>query len=186
MAKEEKAKLRKEHEKAEHSKNSQEARLGQLVKQALVAVGAGAVLLVLALGSNFWLKTIQQGQLSATMGLNQYRLGSKALTYAVQSYAVTGEQKYYNNYMKELNEDKNRDKAIAILEQSDITQEEWNGLNEIAQMSQGLVPLEEEAMGYAAAGDTAKAQSYVFSQQYEDTVDKINKKTDEVIGQIQP
>ena len=58
--------------------------------------------------------------------LNQYRLGSKALTYAVQAYAVTGSEEYYNNYMKELNEDKNRDIAWAGLKKNDITQKEWD------------------------------------------------------------
>lgn len=42
------------------------------------------------------------------MYMNQYRLGSKTLTAAVQPYAVTGDKTYYNN-MKELHEDKNCD-----------------------------------------------------------------------------
>mgnify|MGYP006967174720 CR=1 FL=1 len=46
------------------------------------------------------------------MALNQYRLGSKALTYAVQSYAVAGTETYYDDYMAELNEHKNREKAL--------------------------------------------------------------------------
>lgn len=54
-------------------------------------------------------------QIESTMYLNQYRLGSKALTSAVQSYAVTGEQRYYDNYMNELNVEKNRDVAWAGL-----------------------------------------------------------------------
>lgn len=119
------------------------------------------------------------------MALNQYRLGSKTLTYSVQSYAVTGDQKYYDAYMKELNEDKNREKAIEILENRDITAKEWEGLNRIAEMSNGLVPLEEEAMEYAGKGDTQKAQSFVFSDEYESTVEQINKVTEEIIEQIQ-
>lgn len=175
------AKVKKEN----LGKNSQEAKLRMQVRQAFIAVGAGTVLLILSMVASFYLRTANEGQLSATMALNQYRLGSKTLTYAVQSYAVTGEKAYYDDYMRELNEDKNRDKALEILRQRDITDEEWAGLNKIAEMSDGLVPLEEEAMDYAAQGDTVKAQAAVFSQQYENTVKEINAVTDQVINQIQ-
>ena len=166
-------------------KNSQEAMLKKLVKQAFIAVILGAVLLVVSVGANFYLSQTQKAQLSATMALNQYRLGSKTLTYSVQSYAVTGEQSYYDAYMKELNEDKNRDKALEILKKEDITDDEWAKLNQIAGLSENLVPLEEDAMECAAAGDVETAQSYVFSETYEDTVEQINRMTDEVIEQIQ-
>ena len=166
-------------------KNSQEAKLKRLVKQAFIAVGVGVVLLIASVGANFLLSQTQKAQLNATMALNQYRLGSKALTYSVQSYAVTGEQTYYDSYMKELNEDKNRDKALEILRRQDITEEEWGKLDQIAKLSEGLVPLEEDAMASAATGDIQTAQSYVFSETYENTVAQINQLTDEVIEQIQ-
>lgn len=165
-------------------KNSQEAKLKQRVRRSFAAVGGGAVLLFLSVLSNIFLSVAQEGQLEATMALNQYRLGSKSLTYAVQSYAVTGEQKYYDNYMKELNQDKNRDKALAVLQERDITKEEWALMDQIAQLSNGLVPLEEEAMEYAAKGDTLTAQSYVFSSEYESTVDRINQITEEVVTHV--
>ena len=43
----------------------------------------------------------------------------------MQSYAVTGDEMYYDNYFKELNEDKNCAIALAGLEENDITEEEW-------------------------------------------------------------
>ena len=87
------------------------------------------------------------------MYLNQYRLGSKALTTAVQSYAVTGDRIYYEDYMRELNTDKNRDIAWAGLEANDIKDYEWEELRKIASLSDNLVPLEEEAMASVDAGD---------------------------------
>ena len=79
------------------------------------------VMLILFIGSNMYLSRINSQQLEATMYLNQYRLGSKTLTAAVQSYAVTGDQTYYDNYMKELNEDKNRDIAWEGLQKDGLT-----------------------------------------------------------------
>lgn len=166
-------------------KNSQEAQMRRQIKQTFIAVGVGIVTLLLFMIASYILSSTQGQQLTTTMALNQYRLGSKALTYAVKSYATTGEQKYYDSYMKELNEDKNRDKALEILRTIDISAEEWEELNHVSELSEGLVPLEEEAMEYAGKGDLQKAQSYVFSAEYEETTEEINAHTDEIITKIQ-
>ena len=92
-------------------KNSQSYQLKRIVKQSLIAVVVGAVLLVFSVGTNIWVGMVTDEELETTTFLNQYRLGSKTLTHAVQSYAATGEQQYYEEYMKELEEDKNRDIA---------------------------------------------------------------------------
>ena len=145
----------------------------------------GIVLLVFYSAINIWLSSVNAEQLESTMFLNQYRLGSKTLTSEVQSYAVTGKQEYYDNYMKELNEDKNRDKAIEGLKKNDITDEEWEELNHIAELSNGLVPLEEEAMEAVQAGDTTKAMELVFGDAYEEILVEINETTDSCISNIQ-
>lgn len=119
------------------------------------------------------------------MYLNQYRLGSKALTTAVQSYAVSGNKFYYDAYMQELKTDKNRDIAWTGLEANDIKDYEWDELREIAALSNNLVPLEEEAMAAVAAGDVASATEFVFGEEYSNTIQKINSLTDEVIDKIQ-
>ena len=124
-------------------------------------------------------------ELETTTYLNQYRIASKTLTYAVQAYAATGEQNYYDDYMKELNEDKNRDIAWAGLEKNHITKDEWQKMNQIAELSNGLVPLEEEAFALAGKGDTETAREHVFGKEYSDTVRQINSLTDEAIHQIQ-
>lgn len=74
------------------------------------------------------------------MYMNQYRLGSKTLTAAVQPYAVTGDKTYYNN-MKELHEDKNCDIAWESLQQDGLTDNEWEEINHIAEISEILVQI---------------------------------------------
>ncbi len=165
-------------------KNSQSARLKQLVRQALVAVVIGVVLLLGFIVFNIGMSRVYTAQINATVALNQYRIGSKTLTYNVQSYAVTGSEAYADAYRKELNEDKNREKAVETLKSCDITEEEWASLNEIASMSQNLVPLEEAAIEAVRNGDLESAVSYVFSSEYEETVTKINNQTDDTISRI--
>lgn len=165
-------------------KNSQSARLKQLVRQAFIAVGIGAVLLLGFILFNIGMSRVYTAQINATVALNQYRIGSKTLTYDVQSYAVTGNEAYADAYRKELNEDKSREKAIETLKSCEITEDEWASLNEIASMSQNLVPLEEAAMECVKSGDLEAAQAYVFSPEYEETVTRINKQTDDTISRI--
>ena len=164
---------------------SQSAMLQQNTRSTYRILIISIVMLILFIGSNMYLSRINSQQLEATMYLNQYRLGSKTLTAAVQSYAVTGDQTYYDNYMKELNEDKNRDIAWEGLQKDGLTDNEWALLNHIAEMSNGLVPLEEEAMDKAGSGDTQAAISYVFGEEYESTVQEITATTDNCINDIQ-
>ena len=164
---------------------SQSAMLQQNTRSTYQILIISIVMLILFIGSNMYLSRINSQQLEATMYLNQYRLGSKTLTAAVQSYAVTGDKTYYDNYMKELNEDKNRDIAWEGLQKDGLTDNEWALLNHIAEMSNGLVPLEEEAMDKAGSGDTQAAISYVFGEEYESTVQEITATTDNCINDIQ-
>mgnify|MGYP002702162119 FL=1 len=166
-------------------KNSQVARLRKIVKQTNFSLVLGIILLVLLFFASISYALVSNEQLESTMYLNQYRLGSKALTTAVQSYAVSGNTMYYDDYMRELNTDKNRDITLAGLEANDIKDYEWAELNEIAALSDNLVPLEEDAMAAVAAGDVTAATEYVFGKEYSDTIQKINSLTDDVITKIQ-
>ena len=164
---------------------SQSERLKQIVKETYSVVIVGVVLLVVFVVLSVMQNMVSAEQLESTMYLNQYRMGSKTLTSEVQSYAVTGDKTYYDNYMKELNTDKNRDIAWAELEKNDITSDEWAQLNAIAEMSNGLVPLEEEAMTLTGQGNLEEAMALVFGDTYESTIQKINSETDSCISAIQ-
>ena len=102
----------------------------------------------------------------------------------MQSYAVTGDITYYNAYMKELNEDKNRDIAWEGLKKCNLTDDEWSQLEHISGLSDGLVPLEEEAMQQVKNGNTQKATEAVFGNSYEQTVQEITTATDTSINNI--
>ena len=144
------------------NKNSQAYRLKNIVMKSKGMVIVGGIFLLLLFSIMIITNRISSEQLEDTMYLNQYRLGSKALTAAVQAYSVTGDQQYYDAYMKELNEDKNRDIAWAGLEENDIKAEVE--ASEIREMS---------------------AIDYVFGDQYGETIQQINAITDDAISTIQ-
>lgn len=179
-----KQKKQQENKKSAY-KNGQAAQLTKIVKDTYRVVGMGIILLGIFTIANIWLSVVNADQLESTMLLNQYRLGSKTLTSAVQSYTVTGDKAHYEAYFKELNEDKNRDIAWEGLKQNDITEEEWAQLEYIASLSDSLVPLEEDAMAYVQTGSLKTAMNLVFGEEYETTIQEINERTDSCIESIQ-
>ncbi|MCM1183627.1 MAG: methyl-accepting chemotaxis protein [Roseburia sp.] len=164
--------------------NSQVRRLQGIVRQTNISLLAGGILLVLLFIASAGYIRASQNQLEISLYLNQYRMGSKALTTAVRSYAVTGDVNYYDDYMRELTIDKNRDTALEGLQGDKLRSEEWQELTAIAEISNNLVPLEENAMEAVQAGDTAAAIEFVFGAEYKDAVEEINAMTDETISDI--
>ena len=164
---------------------SQKGQLEYIRKSNTIILIFGIILLLFSLGACLLANNFRTRQLDVKGALNQYRLGSKALTSAVQTYAETGDRLYYDQYMYELQTAQNREKAIAILEKVGLEDYEWAMLDEIAGLSNGLVPLEEAAMADVAAGNLEAAQGEVFGTVYCDTVELINSKTDEAIETIE-
>lgn len=172
-------------QKGRFGKNSQSARMRNIIIQSIIFMTLGGFCLILTIGASFKVSSVEEELTAAVTYTNQYRLGSKTLTYSVQSYAVTGQQKYYDAYMRELNEDKNRDTALAELKKLDIRDDEWAYLDQIAELSNGLVPLEESAFADVAVGDKQSAIADVFGDEYENTISQINALSDQVISEIQ-
>ena len=176
--------MKKSTTKKQKGGNSQSARLNQIVKRVGFIVITSIVLLLIFVGSNFLVSAMEAEQLENTMFLNQYRLGSKKLTSEVRAYAITSDQSHYDAYMKELNEDKNRDIAWDGLKKNRLSKDEWASLEHIADLSNGLVPLEEQSMEYAKAKETSNATTLVFGEAYETAIQEITAKTDETIDAI--
>lgn len=165
-------------------RNSQIAHLNKIVKDTKISLIAGVVFLVLLLISAVGFADAAQKQLDSTTYLNQYRLGSKALTSAVRCYAATGEQQYYDAYFQELDVDKNRDIALENLQACGLREDEWDNLETIVSLSNGLVPLEESALAAVASGDIQSAMAFVFGAEYAETVSQINDITEDTISEI--
>lgn len=165
--------------------NTHELHLKNIIKKSVTTLAIGGVLLIILIITNFYVSYMEDDRLETTRFLNQYRLGSKALTSSVQAYAVTGDRKYYDAYMKELNETKRRDVAWAGMEKNNVTEKEWEDMRYIANLSDTLVPLEEAAMDAVAAGNIEEAAAFVFGEQYERDVEIIDSKTNDVINEVQ-
>ena len=162
---------------------AQELKLISRVTYTIVIVS----IIVLALFAYFTYYSQKKSriQLENTMYLTQFCTGSENLTSAVQAYAVTADEKYYDEYMYELEVAKNRDIGLAGLTKNGLEDSEWEMINHISGLSNELVPLETAAMESARAGDIKAAMDYVFGDEYEDAVHVINNDTDVLIATVQ-
>lgn len=164
---------------------SQEARLKRLTKQATAAVIIGALLLTVSIRANTLTIFGYRDENTFNNAINQYRIASKTLTSSAQVYAVKADNQYYDTYMKELNDDKNREKALDQLRKINLTEDELSALEEISSMSDSVLSIEKKSLESVKKGDLISAQEAVFSDGYESTISETNKKIEELKEQVQ-
>ncbi len=129
--------------------------------------------------------TSAQNQLFLNNYAQQFIDASALLTEKVRAYAVTGNQTYYNEYMQEVNTDKNREKSVQAMEDIGITDDELAIITEMSNLSNELVPLETSAMEEVSVGNNASAISYVYGNDYSNTLSKIHALQDQLLENLQ-
>ncbi|RIW39081.1 methyl-accepting chemotaxis protein [Bacillus salacetis] len=146
-------------------------KISTLLKRTAVVVGA---LFVFLAWSIYSLDTsIEKQRAAADLEKRAAKLSielqdaSNYLTEQVRSYTQYGENEFYDNYWKEVNETKTREKVVAEFEKLHVPNELLKLIEEANQNSNTLVTLEEKAMDYVESGDLTLARSLVFGGQYE-------------------
>ncbi|MBR5578662.1 MAG: methyl-accepting chemotaxis protein [Lachnospiraceae bacterium] len=176
--------MSKENSKT-HKIKSQAEELKLITRTTYTIVITSIIVLALFAYFTVYSQRKSQIQLENTMYLTQFCTGSENLTSAVQAFAVTADERYYQEYMDELEVIKNRDIALEGLTRNGLEDSEWDMINNISNLSNELVPLETAAMESARAGDRQAAMDYVFGDEYEETIHIINNDTDVLINTVQ-
>ena len=162
----------------------QAARMKALVKETIIVVIVGVVLLITSMVSNFLMADDLRNQVDITKALEEYRIASKEFTVNAQSYVVTGDEHFYEAYMQETNVDKNREKAVATLKAT-INADEWAKFQEIQVIDDGMIPSEMGAFEAMKKGDEKAAKEYVFGDEYTDLVEQSDAMIAELIAEIE-
>lgn len=123
---------------------------------------------------NSQLNAASKERYDLTYNANRFMDGSAYLTNEVRAFAATGSQEHYDNYWNEINNLKNRDIGVAAMQEIGITKEEQDMIEEMSELSNSLVPLEEQAMENVQAGDSESAILYVYGEVYNESIAKIN------------
>jgi methyl-accepting chemotaxis protein len=120
------------------------------------------------------LTTANEQRFGLTYNANRFMNGSAYLTNEVRAFAATGQQEHYDNYWNEIDNLKNRDKGVAAMQEIGITPEEQKMIDDMSELSNTLVPLEDEAMKNVQAGNMQAALDYVYGTDYSSSIAQIN------------
>ena len=170
--------------------NKKKNRMGQadrmkaLVRETIVVVIVGVVLLITSMISNFLMANDLRNQVDITKALEEYRLASKEFTVDAQSYVVTGEEHFYEAYMQETNVDKHREKSVDTLKAT-INADEWAKFQEIQLIDDGMIPAEMGAFEAMKKGNQKAAEELVFGDAYTDAVEQSDAMIAELIDEIE-
>ena len=130
------------------------------------------------------LNTASAERFELTYNANRFMNGSAYLTNEVRAFAATGMQEHYDNYWNEINELQNREKGLGALQEIGITDQEQAMIDQMSSISNGLVPLEEEAMKEVQAGEREKAIEYVYGTEYSTSIAQINALKEEFLSAL--
>ena len=110
-----------------------------------------------------------------TSNANLFMSGSANLTNEVRAFAATCNEEHYDNYWNEVNTIQSRERGLAAMQEIGITDDEQDMIDEMSGISNDLIPLEEQAMQLAKAGNKEAAISYVYGEQYNSSIAQINQ-----------
>ena len=105
--------------------------------------------------------------------------GSGYLTDEIRRYVQFGDKVHVDNYWKEVNETKSRDKAIERLEELNAPKVELELIKKSKSISDNLIPIEESVMKAVEDNDFDRARKLVFGKEYDGYVKEIMGYVDE-------
>ena len=130
------------------------------------------------------LSNANEERFNLTYNANRFMNGSAYLTNEVRAFAATGMQEHYDNYWNEVNNLQNRDKGVAAMQEIGITSEEQKMIDDMYALSNQLVPLEDEAMKNVLEGKRTAAIEYVYGDEYNDSITKINALKEQFLADL--
>src|SRR5262245_20492067 len=120
-------------------------RTSQIITILIIVLSLVAVALAL-FARHYWI--VSQDAYEARRKMfgysDQLALGSDHLTNSVRAYAATGDKSYSEAFERELNVDRNRDKAVEGLQKLGLTEQENDLITQAKRNSDKLVVLEHQ------------------------------------------
>lgn len=139
---------------------------------------AALCLVILSLAAYSWesilLERANTNRYDLTYNANRFMNASAYLTDEVRAFAATGDQVHYDNYLNEVNTAKERELAVAAMQEIGITNSEQSIITDMSNLSNQLVPLEEEAIQNVLDGKRNSALDFVYGDEYNASVAKID------------
>lgn len=129
-------------------------------------------------------KRVNDSKHELVMMAYQLRDGSQYLTSEVRAYSANGNSMHYDNYWYEVNTNKRRDSALERMREIGLTTQEEKTIQSVLDLSNSLIPLEEQAMEAVKKGDNTTALSLMYGAEYTDGITRISSMTEDFIEML--
>lgn len=159
--------------KARKQKMKQSLAIKILSALSVLAIVLVFVMIVGNLVSNRKFNRISDEQLELVMQSKRFEEASGYLTQEIRAYVGTGLSAHAENYRREAETDKNREKAVEAMRAIGLSDEEEGLISEISSISNRLMQPEEEAIAAVKRGQMQTAVNLVYSRDYEEGFDQI-------------
>ncbi|GCD10228.1 methyl-accepting chemotaxis protein [Clostridium tagluense] len=140
----------------------------KLMSAILIMVIISTVMTVYLLNKNFAKATnaINNQVIFKQLGLDLAD-ASNYLTDQARRYVIDGDKTFYDNYWKEVNETKTRDRVVTKLKELNAPQAELDLIEKAKNNSDALIKTEEAAMKAVEVKDLDKARKLMFDSNYD-------------------
>ncbi len=156
-------------------------KISDIIKVIVKVFAISMIAIVLMIISFFYERSTLKNKEALRAAGIQLSDASDLLTNEARCYVQYGDKTYLNNYNREIETDKNREKAVEILKKYHATKSELALVQQAADYSNTLAELETEAFAAVDAGDFEKARELMFGDAYE----KGKKPITETMNQFQ-
>ena len=140
---------------------------------SIVLVLLCAVMTFMTSMLNTKLEEKKDDQLTLIQNAENFGNASDYLTDEVRSFAASGIQEHYDNYFYEVNTAMRRDISLATMKEIGLSSNELAMMESVSSISNGLIPLEEEAMVLTQQGDNDGAVALLYGEEYVNGVKEI-------------
>ena len=152
---------------------NQSTRMKLLGTLMIIAVVLSSIEVFLVSVMNGRLVDAEENRTALTVHADNFGDASAYLTNEVRSYGTTGDRTHYDNYWYEVNTAKNREFTTNAMKEIGLTAEEQVMIEEVAALSNNLIPLEENAMKEVEKGNLDGANAILYGKEYVDGITRI-------------
>lgn len=144
-------------------------------KKAFIAIIISIIFGLLTLCTSYISSNISNKRASLIKEGNNLKKASDNITNQTIFYCLTGDQKYYDNMVKEVNEDKGMEKAIDAIVNIGVTDKEKSLIYHTNDMTAKLAEIEDKAIEYVKKGDLKTSKTLILGNDYEGYKSQIDK-----------
>ncbi|MBE5962163.1 MAG: hypothetical protein E7256_12425 [Lachnospiraceae bacterium] len=151
----------------------------------ILAMLAAMMITVLNSYAIIYSRTCLEQQIQTAEAADSYRTAVYYLTNEARSYAATAENTHYKKYYLEWGSRKNREKAVAKMQELGLVSAEEELLNRIVTLSVQLSDQDRQALKLLENGQQAEAYYIVFGEEYGAQFEEIQADLNSLITVVQ-